>query len=154
MIYSKSPQVSRTLLGILDDLSNTVVWMVSILLLISSSLSFSFKAFGTVLRAPIKIRITVTLNSLFSSLASSNYLFIFLFSLIFTQCSGRSKSPWYQILFFLLLNTRFDLQVGIRWSICISKSKRILCIWFSRTYSGLRVCVLVVWTKFNLLHNS
>ena len=44
--YSKSSQVSRTLLSILADLNNVVVWMVSILPLISTSSSLFYKACG------------------------------------------------------------------------------------------------------------
>ena len=42
-----------------------------------------------------------------------------------------------------------DLLVGIRWSICISKPQRILCVSFSRTDSSLCVYHLVVWSNFN-----
>ena len=57
----KCPQVSRTLLSILVDLSNTVVWMVSIRPPISNSSNLLFKPSETVLSAPIIIGITVTL---------------------------------------------------------------------------------------------
>ena len=42
---SKSPQISRTLLSILADLNNAIVWMVSIRPLISKS-SSPFFVFG------------------------------------------------------------------------------------------------------------
>ena len=50
---SKSPQVSRTLLSILADLSNIVVWMVSVLPLISNSSSLRTKIFEVIPSAPI-----------------------------------------------------------------------------------------------------
>ena len=56
-----SPQVSRTLLSILTDLNNTLVWMVSILPLISNSNSLLSKPLWTVPSSPNKIGIIVTL---------------------------------------------------------------------------------------------
>ena len=56
---SKSPQVSITLFSILAHL-NTLIWMVSILPLISISSSLSFKIFGIIPNAPITIGITIT----------------------------------------------------------------------------------------------
>ena len=69
---SKSPQVFRTLLSILADLSNAVHWMVST----HPPISNSFKPLGIVPSAPITIGITVTFmfHSFFSSLAKSKYL--------------------------------------------------------------------------------
>ena len=52
---SKYPQVSRTLLGILADLHNAVVWMVSTRPLISKFASPCIKHLVTVPRAPITI---------------------------------------------------------------------------------------------------
>ena len=57
---NKSPHVSRTLLSILADLSNAVVWIVSILPLISKFSSLSTSPLVTVPRAPTTIGITVT----------------------------------------------------------------------------------------------
>ena len=63
----KSIKVSRTLLSILSDLINAIVWMVSILVAVPS--------------APITICITVTFmfHIFFCSLAKSKYLFLFTF---------------------------------------------------------------------------
>ena len=44
--------------------------------------------------------------------------------------------------------------VEIRWSVCVSKSQRILCVSFSRMDSGLCICYLFVWPNLNFLHNS
>ena len=83
---SKSLQVSRTLLGILANLNNTVIWMVSTCPLISKSSSFCTNPLVTVPSAPSTIGITVTFifHSFFSSLARSWYLFLFLLSFSFT----------------------------------------------------------------------
>ena len=42
----------------------------------------------------------------------------------------------------------------IRGFVCFSKSKRNLCISFSRTGFGLCICHLFIWSNFNFLHNS
>ena len=74
----KGQQVSRTLLSILTDLNNAVVWMISTCSLISKSSSHCIKALVTVTRAPIIIGITVTFmfHNFFNSLARSWYLSI------------------------------------------------------------------------------
>ena len=65
----KSPHVSMTLLNILADLNNTVVWMVSTPLISKSSIS-CINPFVTELSAPVTIGITVTFifHSFFSIL--------------------------------------------------------------------------------------
>ena len=57
---SKSPQVSRTLLGILAELNNAIIWMVSVCPPIFNSSSLFRKSSGIVQSAPIIIGITVT----------------------------------------------------------------------------------------------
>ena len=57
---SKFPLVSRTLLSILADLNNAVVWMVSFRLLIFKSSNPFFNPLVTVRRAPITIGMNVT----------------------------------------------------------------------------------------------
>ena len=108
---SKSPQVSRTLLSILADLSNAivwmvlrpllsiqfklcnaVVWMVSICPLIpKSSIPFT-NPLGIVPCPPTTIDIAVTFlfHSFFSSLAISRYLSFFSSTFIYTQWSART----------------------------------------------------------------
>ena len=56
----KSSQISRTLLGILADLNNAVVWMVSTRPLVSKSPSPCINPLVTVPRAPITIGVIVT----------------------------------------------------------------------------------------------
>ena len=82
---SKSPKVFITLLHILADLNNAVVWMVSILPLISNFSCLSFKLSGTFPSALTTIGITVILifHSFFSFAAKSKYLFFFSLSFIF-----------------------------------------------------------------------
>ena len=123
--------------------------MVSILPLISKSSGDCYK--GTI----IGITITLMFHNFLSSQARSIYLFIFLLSFIFTQCFTRiAKSTREQVRYFLLINIRSGLLDKIRRSICISKSKRILCILFSRIDSSLWPYHLAVWSNFNFLHNS
>ena len=157
---SKFPQVSRTLLSILADLNNAVIWMLLILLLISCSSSLFSRPLETVPRAPaIGITVTFMFHSFFSSLARSKYLFIFLFSFIFILWSaGMAKSTRWQAFFFfffffflvLLINIWSGLLADIGWFICISKSLWILWISFSRTDFNLCIYHLSAWSNSNL----
>ena len=106
---SKSPQVSRTLLSILFNLYNAVVWMVSTCSLISKSSSPCTNLLVTVLSAPITIGITVTFmfHSFFSSLARSRYLSLFLFP--FSGQPGWQNPLFSRFLFFWLTITRLLL---------------------------------------------
>ena len=61
---NKSPQVSRTLLNILADVNNAVVWMVSIHLLIFKSPSLFTKSLKIVLSTLITVSITITFKLL------------------------------------------------------------------------------------------
>ena len=76
---SKSTQVSRTLLSILADLNNAVIWMASARPLISKSSNPCASPLVTVPSAPITTGLTVTsmLHSFFSSLARSRCLSLF-----------------------------------------------------------------------------
>ena len=91
--HSKSPQVSRTLLSILADLNNAVVWMVSTRPLISKSFSSCTNPLVTVPRALITIGIIVTFmfHSFFNLLARSKYLSFFSLSFNFSVFSRDSK---------------------------------------------------------------
>ena len=71
-------------------------------------------------------------------------------SFIFLLCL---QLEW-QILFYLVIDTKFGLLVRIEQSLCISKSQRILCISFSWTDSDLCLYNLSAWSNFKLLHNS
>ena len=92
---SKSPQVSRTLLGILAVLNNVVVWMVSIRPPISKSSSPFSNPLVTVPNAPITIGIIVTcmFHSFFNSLASrGTYPSFHILSVLFCGQPGQ-QSP-------------------------------------------------------------
>ena len=101
---NKSPQVFRTLLSILADFSNTVVWMVFTHPLISKSSSLCTNPLVTVPGMPIRIYITFIFrfHSFSSSLARSEYLSLFSHSFNFTLWSdGMVKSTISQVLFFV-----------------------------------------------------
>ena len=74
----KTPQVSRTLLSILADLNNAVVWMISARPPIINSSSPFTKPLGIILSTQITISIAATFifHSLFSSLTRSKYLYL------------------------------------------------------------------------------
>ena len=102
----KSSQVSWTLLSILADPNNAVVWMVSTRPLISKSYFPCTNLLVTVPRVPLTIGIIVTslFHSLFSSLISSWYLSFFTLSFNFTLWSARrAKSMIRQVLLFCWL---------------------------------------------------
>ena len=109
----KSLQVSRTLLCILADFYNAVVWMISVLPLMPRYHSPLFRRLWTILRKPIKIVTIITFMFLrfFSSLARSRYLSIFLLSFIFILLSaGTAKSNRLQF-FSLILGLVFGSEL-------------------------------------------
>ena len=155
--YSKSPQVSRTLLSILAVLNNAVVWMVSTRPPTSKSSSPFCDPLVTVPNAPITIGIIVTcmFHSFFNSLERSRYLSFFSHSFSFILWSaGTAKSTILQVLFFILIIIRSGLLAGIRWSVCMLKFHGSLCVAFSRTGAGLCIYHLLVWSNLNFLHIS
>ena len=111
----------------------------------------------TVPKAPITIGIIVTFmfHSFFNCRAKLRYLSVFSDSFSFILWSaGTAKSTTLQIFFFLLIIIRFGLRAEIRWSVCISKSHRSLCVSFSRTGAGLCIYHLLAWSDLNFLHIS
>ena len=155
---SKSPQVSRTLLSILSVFNNTIVWMVSTRPPTSKSSKPFNNPLVTVPKAPITIGIIVTFmfHSFFNSLARSRYL-LSLFSHSFSfilWSAGTAKSTILQFFFFLMIIIRSGLLAEIRWSVCMSKSHRSLCVSFSRTGAGLCIYHLLAWSNLNSLHIS
>ena len=154
---SKSPQVSGTRLRILTVLSNAVIWIVSTRPPTSKSCRPFNNPLDIVPKAPITIGTIVTFifHSFFNSLARSRYLSFFAHSFRLILWSARTaKSTILQILFFLLIIIRCDLLAGIRWSVCMLKSHRSLCVSFSRTGAGLCMYHLLVWSNLNFLHIS
>ena len=59
-----------------------------------------------------------------------------------------SKVHYSASFLFLLVISSCGRLTEIRWSICISKSQRILFVWFSRTDSGLCIYHLFDWSNF------
>ena len=87
---SKSPQVSRTLLSILSDLNNIVVWIVSTHPLISKSFIPCTNPLVTLLSTPITIGISITVVIIIYSLR----VFLHQFSLMaFHWSLSDSKYP-------------------------------------------------------------
>ena len=140
--------VSRTLLSILAVLNNVVDWMVSTRPPTSKSSSSLSNPLVTVPNAPITIGIIVTcmFHSFFNSLARSRHLSFFSHYFSFILWSTRTaKSTILQVLFFLLIIIRSDLLAEIRWSACMSKSHRSLCVLFLKRGAGLCIYHLFVW---------
>ena len=149
---SKFPQVSRTRLRILAVLSNAVIWIVSTHSLTSKSSRPFSNPLVIVPKAPITVGTIVTFmfHSFSNSLARSRYL-----SFRFIMWStGRARSTILQVLFFLLIIIRSGLLAGIKWSVCMLKSYRSLCVSFSRIGAGLCIYHSFEWSNLNLLHIS
>ena len=121
---SKSPQVSGTLLSILTDLNNIVVWTVSTRSLISKSFSLCTNPSMTLPSVPITIGFTITFmsHSIFSSLARSRYLSHFRFLSVLPYGQSERQSLLFGRLSFLLTVTRSGHLADIRWSVCVSKA--------------------------------
>ena len=155
---SKSPQVSRTLLSILAVLNNAVVRMVST----RPPTSMFSNPFDNLLvpvrKAPITISIIVTFmfHIFFKFPKRVEVLYFFSQSFSFILLSDRTAKPTILqiILFFLVIIIRSGLLAGIRWSICMLKFQRSLCVSFSRTGAGLCIYHLLVWSNLNFLHIS
>ena len=113
---SKSSQVSKTLLSILADLNNAIVWMVFTLPLISKSSSPFINPLVTVSRAPIRIGIIVTFmfHSFFNALTSSTYISFFSHSFSFTRWSARTAKSTIYVFSFLYIILRSDRVQVIR----------------------------------------
>ena len=138
---SKSPQVSRTLLGILAILNNAVVWMMSTRPPTSKSSSPFSNPLVTVPKVSITIGIIVTcmFHSFFNSLARSRYLSFFSHSFSFILWSaGTAKSAILQVLFFffcwLLLSLVFWPRLGDP-RVCQSPIGVLLLLLLSRSLS-------------------
>ena len=157
---SKSPQVSRTLLSILADFTNAVVWMVSTRPPTSKSSSSFNNPLVTMPKAPITIGIIVTfMFHSFFQFSSKVEVLIFLFTFFqFYSVVSRDRKvdnfADFLFFFFLLIIIRSGLLVEIRWSVCISKSHRSLYLSFSRTGAELCIYHLLAWSNLNFLHIS
>ena len=155
---SKSPRVSRTVLSILALLHSAVVWMVSTHPPTSKSSSFFNNPLITVPKVPITIGIIVTFmfHSFFNSLAKrGTYPSFRILSVLFCGQPGQQSPQFGNFSFLLLLIIiRYGLLAEIRWSVCMSKSHRNLCVLFSRTDVELCIYRLFVWWNLNFLHIS
>ena len=165
---SKFLLVSWTLLSILSDLNNVVVWMVSTRPLISKFSSPCINPLVTVPRPPITICISVTfVIQIFIKFPCKVQVLIFLFFFFFfvffffsiLHCGQPGQqSPQFGkfnfFFFFFFVTTMSGRLNEIRWSVCTLKSQRNLCVSLSRTDSGLCIYHLFVRSNFNFLHNS
>ena len=118
---------------------NAVFWLDSTRPLISKSTSPCINVLVTVPSAPITIDIIVTFTfHSFSVLwqGPHNYL-SFRFPSVLPSGQPERQSPLLGRFSFLLTITSSSRLAEIRWSVCISKSQKILCVSFSRTDSGL-----------------
>ena len=147
---SHSPQVSRTLFSILAVLNNAVVWIVSTRPPTSQSSTPFNNPLVTTPKAPITIGIIATFmfHSFFKSLARSRYLSLFSHSFSLIVCSAwTAKSTILQIFSFLLIIIRPGLLAEIKWSVCISKSHRSLCVSFTGIGAVLGIYHLLAWSN-------
>ena len=93
--------------------------------------------------------------SFFNSQTRSRHVSLFSYSFNSTLWFARTaKSTILLVFSFLLIIIRSGRLTEIRWSVCISKSLRSLCLLFSRIDSGLCIYHLFVWSNFNFLHKS
>ena len=139
-------QVSRTFLSILADRNNAVVSMVSIRCLISNSSSL-FPSLCRLIQVHQRQLVLPSslCSSYFSSLSRSKYLFIFLFSIIFTLLSiGREKIPLIANTFFFVINHFWPFGRDNSFTF----QKRIIYISFSRTDSVCFCFLLFVFFFF------
>ena len=141
----KFPLISRALLAIQADLN--IGWSWFFLWSPIPPLFFSIPL-KTIPGAPTTIGITIIImfHGFFSSLSRSKSLSIFFFFTLWS--AGIAKSTWW-LLFFFWIKNRAGRLAEIRWSVCISKSQRILYISYSRT----GIYNLVRWSNFDLSHS-
>ena len=150
--HSKSPQVSRTLLG----LNNIVVWMVSTHSLIFKSSTPFYNPTATVPRVLITIGIDVTFmfHNFFNSLPRLALILLFFFFQFYSVDSRDSKVYYSAVSLFLLIITRSGRLTEMKWSVCMLKSYRSSCVSFPRTDAELCIYHLFLWSNSKFLHNS
>ena len=155
-LEQQNPQMSSSFFLFINTLLNLIIVLHSLELTSKSPSPFS-NPLVTVPNAPITIGIIVTcmFHCFFYSLARSRYLSFFSHSFSFILWSaGTAKSTILQVLFFLLIIIKSGLLAEIRWSVCMSKFHRSLCVSFCRTDPGLCIYHLFVWSNLNFLHIS
>ena len=139
---SKSPQVSRTRLSILAVLSNAVVWIVST----RPPSSKSSRPFNNPLLIVPNAQLAKSLlscSTAFSILLQGRGTYLsFHFFQIYSVVRRDSKVDNFTNFIFLLIIMRSGLLAGIRWSVCMLKSHRSLCMSLSRTLLLLLLLLL------------
>ena len=68
--------------------------------------------------------------------------------------SRDSKVYYFACSLFLLIIIKSGLLARIRWSVCMLKSHRSLCVAFSRTGAGMCIYHLLVWSNLSFFHIS
>ena len=78
------------------------------------------------------------------------YTSFYILSVLFCCQPGRQNRQFckFFFFFFFLIIIRFGLLAEIRWSVCMSKLHRRLCVSFSRTGAGLCIYHLLVWSIY------
>ena len=130
--------------------------MVSIRPPSSKSLSPFSNPLVSVPNAPITIGIIDTwMFHSFFQFPSKILVLILLFTFFqfYSLVSRDSKVDNFLLFFFffLLIIIRSGLLAETRWSVCMSKSHRSLCVLFSRTSTGLCIYYLFVWSNLNFM---
>ena len=149
LIDSKCLQVSRTLLSILVDLDNAVIWLVSFRSPKFQLFQSPFQALGDRSKCWSHNWLTVSLifGSFLSSPAKSKYLSLYWLSLIFTLWSTGTANHLYGKFFFC--SCYLSLGLIFRWPVYISKSLRIfLLIYYLVVRSSLIFCTLLCKSSF------
>ena len=148
---SKSLQISRTLLSILADFNNEVVWMVSIHSPIFKFSILFYKALETAPSVPITISITVTV--MLHSFFKADYLSLFYLSLVFHSLIRCDFTKWLVLpIFFFFFGFLFVNYLLVWFSgqdeaICLYP--RELCV--SHSSGQILVCAFSSMAKFQSL---
>ena len=144
------------LLSILADLNYIVVWMVSAGLSISTTYSPSQSLCGSFQVYHLQLVSPSPSCFIFFALRQGPSILLSFGFLWFLFCGQPERhNPLFGKFSFLLLTITWSgLQTDIWWSVCISKSLRILYASFSTTDSGLYLYYLFVWRNLNFFYNS
>ena len=153
---SKSAQVSRSLLIILGEFNNAVVWMVST----RPPNSKSSRPFNDIHSLCQKHQSQLVQSTLSCSLVSSilspgrdTCPSFHILSVLFCGKPGSTVDNFAGSLFLVVIFRSAHLA-DIWRSVCMSKSHRGLCVSFSRTGAGLCIYHMLVWSNLNFLHIS
>ena len=101
-----------------------------------SQVVLSSTTFSIVFSIPSKVEVLILLFTFFQF-----YSVVSRYSKVYNFASSLS---------FLLITKRSGFLDEIRWSVCMSKSHRSLCVSFSRTAAGLCIYHLFVWSNLLL----